>query len=184
MRSRRVLPLILLTLASAAFAYILDHSIPPTSLRSPIRSTSMSGRGWVSHNTSGRPSAARVAVAPPTYRFSAPVVSARAIDQAGQVTELDLAETTDLSDPLSLPPGTVDVELDLGGPLVLRASHRAGLAARDLDVSTLLVAIDEPESLDDLPEIIVDLDVAGALSAATDEQAAAMIKDGALGLSR
>ena len=130
------------------------------------------------------PSAARVAVAPPTYRFSAPVVAARAIDQAGQVTELDLAETTDLNAPLSLPPGTVDVELDLGGPLVLRASHRAGLAARDLDVSTLLVAIDEPESLDDLPEIIVDLEVAGALSAATDHEAATMIQDGALGLAR
>ena len=183
MRVRRVLLLILLALATTAFAGYTWDRIPP-GLRSPIRSTSMSGRGWVSHNTSGRPSAARVAVAPPIYRFSAPVVSARAIDQAGQVTELDLAETIDLSDPLSLPPGTVDVELDLGGPLVLRASHSAGLAARNIDVSTLLVAIDAPEALDEAPEIIVDLDVAAALSAATDEQAATMIQDGALGLSR
>lgn len=179
MRSRRVLPLILLALAMSAFAGFSWESIPPGSIRAnPIRSASASVRGWVSHNASGRSPAARVA-SRPTYRFSAPVVGVRAIDQAGEVTELPLIEPIDLGDPLTVPPGTVDVELDLGGPLVLRA----GLATRGLELGTLRVAVDEPEALDEGSEIVVDLDVAGALDAVTDADAVALIQDGARGLT-
>lgn len=180
MKSRRRAALVVLALASTAFAGFTEFDFP-SELRAGQRKLLLTGtpRALAAVKSSaGRPSAARTAPTPRMF-FSAPVLHARAIDTQGAITDLALPVPTDLADPIPVPAGTVDLELTLGGPLQLQWVGDGAPQVRSLDLPTLLVALDEPDALDALDQVVVDLDLAAALDARTDAEAAALLQDSA-----
>lgn len=169
-------------LSLAAFASFWSSGNPP-GLRDALRGTLSGVRDSVSTRasphiradlgvrpvrTAPRP---RPAAPPaPTLSWSAPVVGLRAIALDGATTDLGVPPDLDLRQPLPVPPGTADLELTFGGPLVLSAVTPTGRIVRSLDLPTLLVALDDPDS----PSGAVVLDLDATLAARLDLSDAAL----------
>ena len=143
---RPVLLAVAAVLASTAFAGFFRDTTPPPALRDrlPPRAASV------------RPSV-RPAASPPHARPAAPALAARwsatgqisairAIDLAGGVTEIPLDAPRSLDEPLEAPPGAVELELTLAGPLTLSAWTSRGPVTLALDLHTLSVPLDDPDA--------------------------------------
>lgn len=169
-------------LGSAAFALIVvvgnptnfRPTTPPATLRDlrPTQATPITP-GQRLHPGPRAPRPARLSV-------SGPILSLRAVALDGAVTGLDLAQGLDLSDPLPVPPGAVDLEIALAGPIRVELVSDSGRFVRELDLPTLVVAIDEPG--EELEAVVLALDpaLADSLVWATEDEAAALVGDAAL----
>lgn len=176
--------LIVFALASTAFAGFTSRDVPPPLRAGQGRPVGYAPRGLAAVKATGRSLPARAMPVSPRLpllsSFSAPVVAMRAINQAGQVLDVTLEQPLDLSQPLPVPPGAVDLELTLGGPIEVWVEDARGLRVRNIDVSTFTVALEDPDATAELEQVLVDLDVAALLDAPTDEQALALLQDGAV----
>lgn len=177
-RHRRA-ALLFVALASAAFAGFSNLDFP-TLRPNPLQPRGVRQPSAPPVRPSGQNPHSRPSATAPRGGFSAPVLEARAIDQAGHVTRLPTPE--DLSEPLAAPPGTVDVELDLGGPVQLWLDSGDGAQTLSLDLPTLSFALEDPDALEAEPTLWLDLDLNGILSAPTEQDARALLRDGALAL--
>lgn len=169
MKRRLLLALPVLALSLGAWAAIVISG-NPTDLR-PVRDraivilgnpTDLQPKGL---KTLLKPSRGRTTrpetppAAPQLRAWSAPVTGLVAIDLEGNRIEIPVSEGQDLADPLPVPATPVaDLELTLGGPLVLRwdvAGFEMSQALKDLE--PLTIALEDPERAAEEGRVVVDL---------------------------
>ena len=178
MLSRRRAALVLLALASVAFAGFTEFD--SWGLRAgQVKELGAGRRGVLAVKSGGGRSIAERPAPAPRLSFSAPVLRAHAIDLDGAVTELSLPDGADLSDALAVPWGTVDLELTLGGPLQLQMDTAGARQVRALDVSIFTIALEDPDAADEAGEVVLELDVAAVLEAQTDADAIRLLQGSA-----
>lgn len=176
MRRARSLLWITLILGGAALAGFSASTGFPPGLRDrlPARASSV------------KPSA-RPSTTPPHARPAAPTVAARwsasgeitairAVDLAGGVTEVPLDAPRSLDEPLEPPPGAVELELTLSGPLTLRSWSPRGPVTLTLDLPTLSVPLDDP----DAETVRIELGLPEDPATLTAEQLAEQVSEGAV----
>lgn len=178
-RARRA-ALIAFALVSTAFAGFSWRDVPPPLHGGQGRTLGSAPRGVHAGKTSARHASPPPPAALPRLSFSAPVLAVVAVDQAGQALDVALDAPLDLSQPLPAPPGAVDLELILGGPINVWVEDGRGLRTRTLEVSTLVVALEDPDATAELDQVLVDLEPLALVDAADDEQALALLQDGAV----
>lgn len=155
----------------------LRPTVPPATLRGlrPIQAAQLDPGPRV-HPDARLPRPARVSL-------SGPVLALYGVALDGSVTELDWPHGLDLSDPLPVPPGAVDLEIELAGPLTVEVVTNAGRVARHLDLPTLVVPIDDPGEELETVHLSLDPALAPALATASDAELDALIRDATLAVT-
>lgn len=139
---RPVLLAVAVALCATAFAGFSRGTTPPPALRDrpPPRASSVRPSTTPPH---ARPAAPALAA---RWSATGQISAIRAIDLAGGVTQVPLDAPRSLDEPLEPPPGAVELELTLAGPLTLRSWSSRDPVTLTLDLRTLSVPLDDPDA--------------------------------------
>lgn len=172
---RPVLLAIAAILASTAFAGFSRETIPPPALRDrlPPRVAPVRPSARPTTPPHARPAAPALQ---PRWTATGQISEIRAVDLAGGVTEVPLDAPRALDAPLEPPPGAVELELTLSGPLTLRSWSPRGPVTLTLDLPTLSVPLDDP----DAETVRIELGLPEDPATLTAEQLSEQVSEGAL----